>query len=153
MTNYQGTFTDHNDNSRTGENLNETVLTPANVNSSDFGKLFSYPLDGLSFASPLYVENVSIPGQGLHNVVYVVTEHDSVYAFDADGRSSTPLWKDSFINPANGINPIPPSVTGETQDIPNEIGITGHACDRSVDQHDVSRDGHPGGRAAARQIT
>ena len=125
VTNYQGTFTDHNDNTRTGENLNETVLTPANVNSSDFGKLFSYPLDGLSFASPLYVENVSIPGQGLHNVVYVVTEHDSVYAFDADGRSSTPLWKDSFIDPANGINPIPPAVTGETEDIPNEIGITG----------------------------
>ena len=95
------------------------------MNSSDFGKLFCYPLDGLSFASPLYVENVSIPGQGLHNVVYVATEHDSVYAFDADGRSSTPLWKDSFINPAAGINPIPPAVTGETQDIPNEIGITG----------------------------
>jgi hypothetical protein len=108
---------------RTGENLDETVLTPANVNTSDFGKLFSYSLDGLSFSSPLYVPNVSITGQGIHNVVYVATEHDSVYAFDADGGGT--LWKDSFIDPANGINPIPPSVTGETQDIPNEIGITG----------------------------
>ena len=125
VTNYAGTFTAHNDNGRTGENLNETVLTPSNVNSSTFGKLFSYPLDGLTFASPLYVENVAIPGQGNHNVVYVATEHDSVYAFDADGKSSTPLWKDSFINPAAGVNPIPPAVTGETQDIPNEIGITG----------------------------
>jgi chitodextrinase len=125
VTNYAGTFTAHEDNGRTGENLNETVLTPANVNTSTFGKLFSYPLDGLSFSSPLYVENVNIPGQGVHNAVYVVTEHDSVYAFDADGRTSTPLWKDSFINPAGGVTPIPPAVTGETQDIPNEIGITG----------------------------
>ena len=125
VTNYAGTFTAHNDNARTGENLAETVLTPANVNSSSFGKLFSDPLDGLTFASPLYDENVAIPGQGNHDVVYVETEHDSVYAFDADGKSSTPLWKDSFINPAAGVNPINPAATGETQDIPNEIGITG----------------------------
>ena len=95
------------------------------MNASSFGKLFSDPLDGMTFASPLYVENVAIPGQGNHNVVYVATEHDSVYAFDADGKSSTPLWKDSFINPAAGVNPINPAVTGETGDIPNEIGITG----------------------------
>jgi fibronectin type 3 domain-containing protein len=125
ISNYSGTFTFHNDNMRDGENLNETVLTPSNVNSTTFGKLFSYPLDGLTFASPLYVQNVNIPGQGFHNIVIVATEHDSVYAFDADGRSSTPLWKDSFINPAAGVNPIPPADTGETGDIPNEIGITG----------------------------
>ena len=125
ITNYAGTFTFHNDNMRDGANLSETVLTPSNVNSANFGKLFSYPLDGLSFASPLYVENVTIPGQGVHNVVYVATENDSVYAFDADGRSSTPLWQDSFINPSAGVNPIPPADTGETGDIPNEIGITG----------------------------
>jgi hypothetical protein len=101
------------------------TLTPSNVNSSSFGKLFSYPLDGLSFASPLYVPNVNVPGQGFHNIVYVVTEHDSVYAYDADGLSSTPIWKDSFINPAAGVTPIPPADTGETDDIPNEIGITG----------------------------
>ena len=125
VSNDAGTFTFHNDNMRDGENLNETVLTPANVNSTSFGKLFSYPLDGLTFASPLYVQNVSIPGQGFHNIVLVATEHDSVYAFDADGRSNTPIWKDSFINPAAGVTPIPPAVTGETGDIPNEIGITG----------------------------
>jgi chitodextrinase len=125
ITNYAGTMTFHNDNMRTGQNLSETVLTPANVNSSSFGKLFSYPLDGLTFASPLYAENVAIPGQGSHNVVYVATENDSVYAFDADGRTSTPLWHDSFINPANGVTTVPPDDTGETGDIPNEIGITG----------------------------
>ncbi len=125
VSNYAGTFTFHNDNARDGENLNETVLTPSNVNSTTFGKLFSYPLDGLTFASPLYAPNVNIPGQGFHNLVIVATEHDSVYAFDADGRSNTPVWKDSFINPAAGVTPIPPADTGETGDIPNEIGITG----------------------------
>ena len=124
VSNYAGTLTYHNDNLRTGQNLNETVLTPTNVNSTTFGKLFSYPLDGLTLASPLYVPNVNIPGQGFHNVVIVATEHDSVYAFDADGRSSTPLWKDSFINPAAGVTPVPAVDTGETGDIPNEIGIT-----------------------------
>jgi hypothetical protein len=132
-TDYAGTFTSHNDNGLTGANLTETVLTPANVNSTTFGKLFQYPLDGLTFASPLYVENVDVPGQGLHNVVYVATEHDSVYAYDADGRTSTPLWKDSFINPAAGVTPIPPADTGENEDIPNEIGITGTpVIDRST---------------------
>ena len=125
VSNDPGTFTYHNDNMRTGADLNETVLTPANVSSTSFGKVFSYPLDGLTFASPLYVQNVSVPGQGVHNIVIVATEHDSVYAFDADGRSNTPIWKDSFINPAAGVTPIPPAVTGETGDIPNEIGITG----------------------------
>jgi chitodextrinase len=125
VTNYAGVLTTHNDLARTGANTNETTLTPSNVNTSSFGKLFSYPLDGLSFASPLYVANVNVPGQGFHNIVYVVTEHDSVYAYDADGLSSTPIWKDSFINPAAGVTPIPPADTGETDDIPNEIGITG----------------------------
>ena len=125
ITNYAGKFTFHNDNLRTGQNLQESVLTPTNVNSSSFGKLFDYQLDGYTFASPLYVANVTIPGQGVHNVVYIATEHDSVFAFDADGRSSTPLWHTSFINPAGGVTPIPPEDTGEFEDIPNEIGITG----------------------------
>jgi uncharacterized repeat protein (TIGR01451 family) len=123
VTTYPGTFTHHNDNARTGQNLSETVLTPANVNSSKFGKLFSYTLDGLSIASPLYVAGVSIPGQGVHNVVYIATEHDSVYAFDADGLSTTPLWKVSFLGP--NVTTVPASDTGETGDISPEIGITG----------------------------
>ena len=80
-----GVFTHHNDNLRTGQNLNETVLNPTNVNAATFGKLFSYPIDGISFASPLYVAGVNVPGSGYHNLVFVVTENDSVYAYDADG--------------------------------------------------------------------
>jgi hypothetical protein len=125
ITDYPGTFTHHNDNLRTGQNLDESVLTPANVNSATFGKLFSYQLDGISFASPLYMANVNVPGQGFHNLVFVATEHDSVYALDADGVSAAPIWHVSFIDPAAGITPVPPADTGETGDIPNEIGITG----------------------------
>ena len=119
-----GVFTYHNDNMRTGDDLNETVMTPSNVNSSDFGKLFSYPLDGLTFASPDYVPNVNIPGQGYHNLVIVATEHDSVYAFDANDRSSSPIWHVNFTDPAAGVTTVPAADTGETGDIPNEIGIT-----------------------------
>src|ERR1017187_7060060 len=96
---FAGVFTQHNDNSRTGQNLNETVLTTANVNSTKFGKIFSYPVDGQVYAQPLYVPNVSIPSQGVHNVLYVATENDSLYAYDADGLTPNILWKVSFINP------------------------------------------------------
>jgi chitodextrinase len=124
VTNYPGIFTFHNDNTRLGANTAETVLTPANVNPSTFGKLFTFQTDGIAHASPLYVANLAIPGQGFHNVVYVATEHDSVYAFDADGRSNTPIWKQSFINPGSGITTIPAGDTGECCDITPEIGIT-----------------------------
>ena len=110
---FAGVLTEHNDNARSGENLSETVLTPANVNSSTFGKLFSYSVDGQIYAQPLYVPNVSIPGQGTHNVVYVATQNDSVYAFDADGLSSAPLWQDSFINPGQGITPVACQIDGK----------------------------------------
>jgi hypothetical protein len=125
VVNYPGTFTRDVDTIRTGLNPNETVLSPANVNAANFGKLFSYAIDGISDASPLYVANVNIPGKGYHNVVYVATEHDSVYAFDADGLQTTPLWQVSFIDPANGITTVPPGDTGEDLDISPEIGITG----------------------------
>ena len=146
VSNYAGTLTFHNDNLRDGANLSETVLTPANVNSTSFGKLFSYTLDGLTFASPLYVQNVNIPGQGFHNIVLVATEHDSVYAFDADGRSSTPIWKDSFINPAAGVTPIPPAVTGETGRHSKRDRDHGNAGHRSVDQYGLRRRGDAGGQ-------
>ena len=120
-----GVFTYHNDNLRTGQNLNETTLTWANVNQGQFGKKFSYQLDGIAYASPLYVAGVSIPGQGVHNVVYVATEHDSVYALDADGLNPfpNPLWQVSLI--PQGETTVPAADTGECCDIAPEIGISG----------------------------
>src|SRR5215471_5897001 len=88
----------HNDIGRTGQNLKETRLTPSNVNSASFGKVISYPVDGQIYTQPLYVPNLSIPGKGKHNVVYIGTQNDSVYAFDANGLSPIPLWRDAFSN-------------------------------------------------------
>jgi hypothetical protein len=85
----------HNDTARTGQNLTETILTPSNVNSSSFGKLFVINVDGRVDAQPLYLAQLSIPNQGTHNVLYVSTEHGSVYGFDADG--GTLLWHSSML--------------------------------------------------------
>ncbi len=83
----------HYNNSRTGATLNETILNTSNVNVNTFGKLFSMPVDAEIYAQPLYVPNVAIPQQGTHNVLFVATENNSVYAFDADSPSQTgPLW-------------------------------------------------------------
>src|SRR5260370_28022573 len=71
----------HNDNARTGQNLQETILTTTNVSSATFGKLFVIAADGKVDAQPLYVPGVTIPAQGKHNVLYVVTEHHTAYAF------------------------------------------------------------------------
>jgi chitodextrinase len=123
VTTSAGMFTHHNDDARTGQNLNETVLSPSTVTSASFGKLAEYSIDGIAHASPLYVANVNIPGVGLKNVVYVATEHDSVYAFDADIRTPTPLWHRSFLG--TGVTTVPNGDTGECCDIAPEIGITG----------------------------
>src|SRR5580698_6833273 len=88
--------THHYDIGRTGQNTSETLLTPANVNSTTFGRLFTEPVDGLIYAQPLYMPGVAIPNQGTHNVVYVETENDSVYAFDADTGGAA-LWQVSFL--------------------------------------------------------
>src|SRR6266567_2382872 len=112
--------TQHNDNPRTGQNAQESVLTPANVNSSQFGKLFSVVVDGVVFAQPLYRSGVTIKG-GTHNVLYVATEHDSLYALDAD--NGTILWQISLINPSAGVTTV--STTDvNCSDIKPEIGIT-----------------------------
>jgi hypothetical protein len=109
-----------NDNARTGQYLVETTLTPANVNSTKFGKLASLPVDGYVYAQPLFVAGVKIGG-ATHDVVYVATEHDTLYAYDVGGGA--PLWQVSFLK--GGATPVPPADTGETGDLIPELGITG----------------------------
>jgi len=118
---FTGTLLYRNDNFRTGQNLAESVLTPSTVTASNFGLQFTDAIDGAAYAEPLYVPTVQIPNQGTHNVVYVATENDSVYAFDAD-QAGPPLWHTSFIDPP-GITPVPSSDL-PCGDLAPIIGIT-----------------------------
>jgi hypothetical protein len=110
------------DNARTAANTNETFLSPSNVNKNDFGRLFSFPTDYVAQAQPLYVPNLDIPDKGVHNVVFVVTMKDTVYAFDAEsntGDNATPLWSVNFTDPDNGVT----TASGENLPCGNEGGF------------------------------
>jgi hypothetical protein len=123
VTDLAGIYTFHNDMARTGQNLNEYALTPALVSGGKFGKLWSCAVDGDLYAQPLYVANLSIGG-GIHNVLFVATGHDSVYAIDADSPTCHVYWQKSVLS--TGVTTIPPAdVDPGCSDIPTEFGITG----------------------------
>ena len=105
------------DNARTNANLNETVLSTLNVNPAQFGKLFSLPVTGYISAQPLYLQGVAIPNHGTHNVVYVATMHNDVYAFDAD-KEGPALW---HVN----LGPTVPGTEYHLDPDYNEVGILG----------------------------
>jgi hypothetical protein len=111
------------DNLRTGATLSEKILTPQNVNANQFGKLGAYKVDGAVYAQPLFVPSVEIPNKGKHDVIFVATEHDSVYAFDAERPSDRPLWQVSLLDKKRGDSPVS---AGDVQCpfIRPEIGIT-----------------------------
>jgi hypothetical protein len=111
------------DNARTGATLSEKVLTPQNVNPERFGKLGAFQVDGPVYAQPLYVPNVEIPAHGTHNVLYVATEHDSVYAFDADHPGSPAFWQVSFLDKSPGTVPLSEDMV-QCPFIRPEVGIT-----------------------------
>src|SRR5580693_4890811 len=111
------------DNARTGATLNEKILTPQNVNAQRFGKVGAFKVDGPVYAQPLFVPNVEVPGKGTHDVLYVATEHDSVYAFDADHPGSLPLWQVSFLDKARGTVPLSEDMV-QCPFIRPEVGIT-----------------------------
>src|SRR6516225_2002224 len=101
-------ITYRNNLARSGENLQEAILTPSSVTPEQFGKIFSHPVDGQVYAQPLYLPSVPIPAKGIHNVVFIATAHDTVYAFDADSTdnpNSSPLWQVSLADSAANERP------------------------------------------------
>jgi hypothetical protein len=133
VTNLPGMYTYHNDLARDGANQQEYALTPSDVNSSGFGKLFACTVDGAAYAQPLWVANVEVDGVR-HNVVYVATEHDSLYAFDADASPCETLWQVSLIDVSHGgtgdETTVPAGTSGYLVgkgygDLTPEVGVTG----------------------------
>lgn len=108
-------LTGNYDNYRTNANPHETILNFSTVNALTFGKLFTLPVDGVTYAQPLYVSDLAIPGQGTHNVLVVATMHNSLYAFDAD-TSGPSLWQANF-------GPSVPTADYAFRDILPEVGI------------------------------
>jgi hypothetical protein len=109
------------DNARSGANRLETILTPRNVNVRHFGKIFTLKVDGDIYAQPLFLAGLEIPGKGRHDVLFIATEHDSVYAFDAYGHPSVPLWRINFLS--KGVTTVPEDDV-ECPFIAPEVGIT-----------------------------
>src|SRR5213080_2214492 len=119
VTNYPGMMTYHGETFRSGLNAQERVLAPSRVNTTTFKKLFTRSVDGQIYAQPLYAANLLI-GTSYQNVVYIATEHDSVYAFNADGKTMSPIWKRNFLG--TSITTVP---RASNNLISPEIGITG----------------------------
>jgi hypothetical protein len=111
------------DNLRTGTTLVEKLLTPQNVNANQFGKLGVFRVDGAVYAQPLFLPSLEIPGKGKHDVLFVATEHDSVYAFDADRPNDPPLWQVSLLDKKLGTTPVSERAA-QCPFIRPEIGIT-----------------------------
>jgi len=112
------------DPSESGNYSSETTLTPSNVNPSQFGRIGTFQGDGIIMAQPLYVTNVDMGSAGAHDLVIIATEHDSVYAFDADNPGAASLWERHYVDAANGITTMPDDFGGRTT-VGGEIGITG----------------------------
>ncbi len=115
-------LTYHNDLARTGQNLLETTLTPANVSPSTFGRLFTRVVDGFVYAQPLIVTGLAIGG-GTRDVVFIATENDTVYAFDAAGAVTKPLWRRRLIVAKTGGRPVSSREVG-CDDLVPKIGVT-----------------------------
>src|SRR6185437_3879223 len=132
ITDLPGIYTQHDDLARDGANQDEYALSPSSVNGSSFGKLFSCTVDGAVYAQPLWVAGLTVNG-AIHNVVFVATEHDSLYAFDADASPCEPLWSVSLIDPDHGgtggevtVPSGPNGLVGKGWgDLTPEAGITG----------------------------
>jgi hypothetical protein len=112
------------DNMRSSGNLFETALTPKNVNGHQFGRVRQLPVDGDVYAQPLYLSHVDVPGKGVHNLLFVATEHDTVYAFDADSNTATPVWQVSLLPSQEGVEMPLSARDVQCPFISPELGIT-----------------------------